>query len=258
MSAILACLINLSVSAAVCFLKKNNGLQDIFWGLGFLVVSVMTYPSPFQWNYYLIIFNVLVWIWGLRLAVYLFIRNWSKPEDFRYAQWRVEWKAQLGSLWWARALLQVFVLQGFLMWVISIPIWWTHAHLGAEVLDLPFVIGAGFSCFGILYEAIADFQKYQFKKQNTPSGSFIQSGLWKFSRHPNYFGEICAWWGIGIMGAALSQHLLPLFGPVVISYLLIKVSGVPMLEKKQAQNPEYLEYSKHTPALIPCPFKAKE
>jgi steroid 5-alpha reductase family enzyme len=199
------------------------------------------------------------------------MRNFRKgQEDFRYRNWRLQW----GKTFYWRTYLQVFLLQGFFQWIISLPIW-IAATSGFDFMnfllrpDMPgnlipgryheatILFGAALWLLGFLFQAIGDYQLARFSKTKQP-GQIMQSGLWKYSRHPNYFGEICMWWGIWLMVASFPNGAWAIISPVTITWLLAKVSGVPMLEKKYEGNPDFEAYKKRTPALFPWKPRKKE
>lgn len=246
---------------------KNNGYVDIAWGLGFVVVAWGLFylhngTVDFNTNKALLL-NICVSLWGLRLAAYLFKRNVGKAEDFRYAAWRKNWKASLGRLWLLRAFLQIYMLQGFFMFIIALPIIYVNIHTGLTNNWVAY-IGVALFIFGFLWEAIADQQLYRFKQKPSNKGKIMMQGLWKFSRHPNYFGEAVLWWGIFLIalsnqqvGGSLLWWCL-IISPITITILLTNVSGVPMLEAKYKDNPVYLQYIRNTNAFIPMPPKQEE
>jgi len=222
----------------------RNDVADIAWGGGFIALMiflVVAYSPTVNAG----IVYLVCGIWGARLSVYLFIRNRNKPEDFRYRSWRAAW----GKHFFIRSYLQVFLLQGFFMWLISIPlqiaaitvIWQGWAALG---------LGLALWLIGFYWQALGDAQLSKFGKIKQP-GAIIQTGLWRYSRHPNYFGEIVMWWGIGCMVFPQPLGWLALIGPLTITWLLTSVSGVPMLEKKYQNHAGYQQYKTQTPALFP-------
>lgn len=193
----------------------------------------------------------LVIIWGIRLALHIGIRNSQKVEDFRYANWRKEW----GNAFLLRSFLQVYLLQGIFMFIIASPLYLVaekghNLNLIDNIWVLPFPIWVGIWLIGFLWQAISDYQLAQFKKTKQP-GEIMTGGLWKYSRHPNYFGEIVMWWGIWLMVVSLPFGLWAIISPITITYLLAKVSGVPMLEEKYKGNPDFEDYKKRTSALFP-------
>ena len=221
--------------------KKNNGVVDVGWGLGFILIALFTFIKNGSYTLLQLIGTTLVIVWGLRLSLHIYARNKSKPEDFRYANWRKQWGKWLNL----RAFFQVYMLQGFLMLLIAISIIVINSYSYSR-FGVVSIIGFLLWVFGFIFESVGD---YQLKKHLKKSKSIMQTGLWKYTRHPNYFGEAVQWWGLGLM--ALSIAWLSLLSPIIITFLLLKVSGVPMLEKKWKDNKEYQKYKKHTNAFFP-------
>jgi steroid 5-alpha reductase family enzyme len=229
---------------------RDNSIVDTIWGLGFVLLAWVLYAqSP---SGHLLVLAVLVSLWGLRLSWHIGSRHLRKgQEDWRYAKWRQEWGKTL--VW--RSFLQVFMLQGFFMWIIGLPLqvvaWCTEPVL-SEFWSA-FTQGAGIALFltGFSWEAIGDWQLEQFKRNPANRGKTMRSGLWRYSRHPNYFGEILVWWGLWLLSLPAGLGWLSLLSPIAISWLLLRVSGVPMLEAKYQDNPDYQEYIRNTPALFP-------
>ncbi len=225
---------------------RNASIVDIFWGIGFIVVAwfAFSYGQGYlprkQWM------TALVTLWGLRLAFHIGIRNWGKPEDFRYATWREE----NGARWWWVSFFKVFLLQGLLMWVISVPIVAAQS-LGFPAILTPLdVIGALVALSGLLFETVADLQLTVFKRDTSNKGRILTTGLWKFSRHPNYFAEAVVWWGFYIIASAAGAWWT-IFSPILMTWLLLRVSGVTMLERTMKAKPGYEEYMRKTSAFIP-------
>jgi len=193
-------------------------------------------------------FDLLISVWGIRLSCFLAFRNMGKAEDFRYANWRKEW----GRNFYLRTFLQVHMLQGFFMFIIALPIIIINqAIYFDERISFLIYIAIFLMIIAIVIEAIADHQKITFKKDQQNSDSFIQSGLWKFSRHPNYFAEVLFWWSVFLFAFPFGKWFVAIVSPLVLSYLILKVSGIPMLEKKYDDNILYQEYKKKTSAFIP-------
>lgn len=254
--AILVIFIHMNLFFWLSMYKKNNGLVDIAWGLGFVLVSISTlFFSEQDITARLLLPNVLVAIWGLRLSYHLFKRNWNKEEDFRYANWREEW----GKNFVIRSYFQVFMLQGLLMFLIVYPI---ILNNGSNLVDLRLVdfIGLLIWIVGFLFQSIGDYQLKSFVSNPKNKGKIIKDGLWKYTRHPNYFGEATMWWGIFVIGLneASNAGLIGIFSPLIITYMLLYVSGVPMLEKKYENNREFQEYAKATNKFIPWFPKREE
>lgn len=231
----------------LALLKRDNSIADIAWGPGFVLVALLSLdyqsgPTVRSW-----LATLLVAVWGIRLAVHVGARNLrSGVEDFRYAQWRRNW----GKWFLPRSYLQVFLLQGFFLLVIASPVWHVNRtnHPGLTVLD---AVGFAVWCLGFVFETVGDAQLERFKRDPANRGRIFTRGLWATTRHPNYFGEAVMWWGIFLLALNVPKGWQTIVGPVLITFLLIRVSGVPMLEKKYADNAEYREYKRRTPAFFP-------
>ena len=230
----------------VAQLIRNNSIVDMGWGAGFVVVALATLIIQGAYVERNLLLVLLVTIWGVRLTYYILRRNWGKPEDFRYARWRREW----GSWVVPRAFFQVFTLQGLLMLVIGYPIILVNANPQPGLVFTDY-LGLLVWITGFYFESVGDKQMAEFKKDPANKGRIIKSGLWRYSRHPNYFGEATMWWGIFLLSLAVPLGWSGIISPVVITLLLLYVSGVPMLEKKYKDNPEFQEYAKKTNRFFP-------
>jgi len=230
----------------ISMVKKDNSIADIGWGMGFIVVAFLTlfFEPGFEIRHVLV--TGLVIIWGLRLAIHILIRNKGKSEDYRYAKWRKEW----GKYFVIRSYLQVFMLQGLIMLIISYQVILVNSSKkpGIQILD---VLGLSVWLFGFLFETVGDFQLSKFKKDKENKGKIMKSGLWRYTRHPNYFGEATMWWGIFLMALSVPMGWTAIISPSLITLMLLRVSGVTMLEKKYKGNKEFEEYAKKTSAFIP-------
>jgi steroid 5-alpha reductase family enzyme len=227
---------------------SNVSIVDMFWGLGFAITSVFYFISTGGSGARSLLIVVLVSIWGLRLSIYLAWRNIGKGEDFRYAQFRKQYG--VNRYWWI-SFFQTFLLQGILMWLISAPL--LGAQLDKTNTDLGILDLAGVLVWiiGITFEAGGDFQLARFKSNPDNKGKVLNTGFWKYTRHPNYFGDSAVWWGYALICLAAGSYF-PILGSVLMTLLIIKVSGVALLEKslKEAK-PNYLEYIKKTSAFFP-------
>lgn len=230
----------------VAQLKKDNSIVDIAWGPGFLLIALLQLiikASPDTKDF---ILTGMIFIWALRLSIHIFLRSKGKGEDFRYANWRKDW----GNKAVINAFVRVFMLQGIIMLVVALPIMIIFYNSSNSFSVVNF-IGIGVFIFGFLFESIGDFELYQFKNNAKNKGKIMKSGLWKITRHPNYFGEAVLWWGIGIYSIGMQLFYIALIGPMVLNLLLVYASGIPLLEKKYEGKPEWEEYKKVTPAFIP-------
>lgn len=235
-------------------LKKNNGLIDIAWGSGFVVLAVTSYLLYPDSTIRSTIVTILVMLWGLRLAYHLFKRNWGKDEDYRYVAMRERW-VNAGKNVYLTAYFKVYMSQMLLLTIISIPIFIVNFSSQEGLLLLDF-IGLGVWIIGYFFEVVGDAQLKAFISKKENKGKLMKSGLWKYTRHPNYFGEATMWWGIFLIAFSVGGFLPAIISPIVITYLLLFVSGVPLLEKKYKDHPEWMEYSRKTSKFIPMPPKA--
>jgi steroid 5-alpha reductase family enzyme len=226
--------------------RANAGLVDIFWSLFILLAAVIctlaTTPATRGW-----LVLALATLWSLRLAVYLAARNWNAPEDRRYRAIRA--RNEPGFAW--KSLYLVFGLQAVLAWLVAAPL--AAAIAGTAPIGFLDFAGAAIVVFGIAWEAIADAQLASFRAGRGGTGGVMDRGLWRYSRHPNYFGEFCVWWGFYLI-AASAGGWWTVFSPLLMSVLLLKVSGVGLLERDIAdRRPAYRDYVRRTNAFFPSP-----
>jgi len=214
----------------VAILKKRNDIADTAWGVGFILVA--GFNLLFNPTKKLLISIILISIWGVRLAVHIYQRNKNKKEDYRYESFK------------SSPYFQVFIVQGFFMWLICWPIINSSGVFGWFNL-----VGILIWIIGFYFESTADSQLKKFIQNPSNKGKIMQSGLWAISRHPNYFGEVTMWWGIFLLN--LGNNWWTIVGPLTISYLILKVSGVPLLEKKYENNLEFQNYKKRVSVFIP-------
>ncbi len=238
-------------------IRKQNSLADVGWGLAFIVVALTSSIFSFiQYGYVndlLITMGILVTLWGLRLATHIGSRLIGKGEDFRYKNMRKKWqKAPV-----LQAYLKVFILQGVIAYVISLPMQLVTFY-NPEV-SFPWLVTVATLLFliGFVIQAVADFQLSAFKSNPKNKGKIMRTGLWKYSRHPNYFGESVMWFALFFISLAggVGWLLIGLISPVLITYLLVKVSGVPLLEKRYKDDEAYQAYAKVTSKFILLPPK---
>lgn len=232
--------------------KKRNDVADIAWGLGFVLIS---WSGLYFANISIrgLLVNLLVTIWGLRLAWHIHKRNLKKHEDYRYAAWRKEW----GKWFFARSYFQVYLLQGLFLYLIIQPINFIHYRVSSNlgIFDL---IGLLVWIIGFYFESIGDSQLKTFISNPANKGKLMKTGLWRYSRHPNYFGEVTQWWGIFIIALSIPFGYITIIGPITITVLILFVSGIPLLEKKYEGRKDFEEYKKRTSVFFPLPPKQHE
>jgi steroid 5-alpha reductase family enzyme len=225
---------------------RNAGIVDPFWGLGFVIAVIYYFLNSDGNTVRQYVVLVLACLWGLRLFVYLFWRNYGKPEDFRYAKFRHDYGAH--RYWWV-SFFQVFLLQGVLLWLISAPL------LASQYGDHPFgwldIVAIVFWFIGFSFEAGGDYQLSKFKSNPSNKGRVLNTGFWRFTRHPNYFGDACVWWSFALFSVAAGSYW-PVLSSVLMTFLLMKVSGVSLLEKTlKTTKPEYESYIRKTNSFFP-------
>jgi len=242
----------MSVFFAIGTAKKDNSVVDIGWGTGFVVVAFFTLFVYGEFNARQIITTILISFWGIRLTAHIFKRNWGRGEDFRYVQMREKW----GEKVLIRSFLQIYMLQGLFMVIVSYSVMLINSHAG-RAFNATDVLGILVWASGFAIESIADSQLKKFVKAKKP-GEIMTEGLWKYSRHPNYFGESVQWWGIFIIALSIEGGLWAIISPMTITILLRFVSGVPYLERKYKAYPAFREYMKETNAFIPWFTRKKQ
>lgn len=234
----------------VSIVRRDVSIVDSLWSILFLAAAIVYIHCSGAQSQRAKMMLLLVALWALRLAIYLTARNWGQPEDHRYQKIRARNQPNFAF----KSLYIVFLLQGLLAWIVSLPLLAVATSasdlmwLGYPWLDY---LGAAIVIFGVLFEAIADWQLSQFKAHVGNKDFVLDTGLWRYSRHPNYFGEFCVWWGFYLLAcSAGGWWSLP--GPLLMSVLLLKVSGVSLLERDiGTRRPAYRDYILSTNAFIP-------
>lgn len=244
--ALLALLVVGALAWVVSVALRDVSIVDVLWAPMFLVVALVHWflePEP---DVRADLMLVLVALWSLRLAGYLLWRNWGEGEDRRYQRIRA---ANDPGFWWKSSYI-VFGLQALLAWIVALPI---AAAMHAEA-PLGFLAGLGVALWalGLFFEAVGDLQLAAFKRKPENEGKVMDRGLWRYTRHPNYFGDFCVWWGLFLLAADAGAWWTAL-GPVVMTVLLLKVSGVSLLERSLKRRPEYADYVARTSAFVPMP-----
>lgn len=226
---------------------KNASIVDPFWGTGFVILAWVYFSrTEAGLDNRKVLVTILATVWGLRLSIYLLWRNWGKGEDYRYQQFRQKYGPE--RYWWF-SFFQVFLLQGVLMTLVSAPLLGAQ-NQGGELNWLDYVATAVF-LIGFAFEAGGDFQLARFKADPANKGKLLTSGFWRYTRHPNYFGDSAVWWSFGLFSLAAGS-ILPALGAVLMTVLIIRVSGVALLEKDlKKSKPGYEEYVENTNAFFP-------
>ncbi|WP_419189813.1 DUF1295 domain-containing protein [Stieleria marina] len=225
---------------------KDASIADLFWGFGFVVIAAIAYAMGNQ-DLRGGLVAVLTAVWGLRLTGYLCWRNLGHGEDSRYRAMRDHHQERF---WWV-SFFTVFLLQGTIMWIVSLPV--QVGQRSVQDLGPANFIGVAVWLVGFLFESIGDYQLARFKMDPANKGKVMDQGLWRYTRHPNYFGNALIWWGLTLLAMNLSTGWL-LVSPVLMTFLLLKVSGVALLDKDLSnRSDEFRRYIARTSAFVPWP-----
>lgn len=238
----------MTVWFVISLIKKRNDVADVAWGLGFVLMTWMSFYISGGSSIRGVLVGILVTIWGLRLAWHIHTRNKGKTEDYRYLAWRKEW----GEWFFLRSYLQVYILQGIFLFLIALPVLLINRSMGSALGILDF-LGIAVWLVGFYFETVGDAQLAKFMKNPANKGKLIQTGLWAYTRHPNYFGEVTQWWGIWLIALSVTNGLFGIIGPITITFLILKVSGIPLLEKRMTEKPEFAQYKRRVSIFLPLP-----
>ncbi len=227
--------------------RRDASIVDPFWGAGFALTAWLVV----WWNWPAsprgLLLAWLTTIWGLRLSIFLLRRNWGKGEDRRY----VAMRERHGQRFWWISLFTVFLLQGVILWFIALPIQVSAAMRSINPLGWIDGIGTLVWCVGLFFEAVGDWQLARFKAGARNAGRVMDRGLWRYTRHPNYFGDCCVWWGLYFIAVA-GGAWWTIASPLLMSLLLMRVSGVTLLESTIVdRRPEYAAYQARTSSFFP-------
>jgi steroid 5-alpha reductase family enzyme len=233
--------------------KHDNSIVDVMYGLGYVLSAWVVAAAAGVENARGWVLLALITAWGLRLAFHIGRRNWGRGEDYRYTRMRAGWGRRQGL----NALVRVFLLQGAIILVINAGVLYA---LGTPGPGLGALDGAGIVLWmlGFYFEAVGDHQLWVFRQDPGNRGTVMRTGLWRYSRHPNYFGEVVQWWGIYLIVAAAPGGAWFVFSPVLITLLIGFVSGIPLLERRYAASPAYDEYRRTTSIFLPMPPRRPE
>ncbi|MEZ5000725.1 MAG: DUF1295 domain-containing protein [Bacteroidales bacterium] len=232
----------------------NASIVDPFWGFGFVLLNLFYFFSSGTPDLKKYILLALVTLWGLRLSIHLFIRNAGKGEDFRYRQFRKDYGEK--RYWWV-SFFQVFLLQAVLLWLVSAPLYAVNSReVNPGVFDYA---GLAIWLIGFIFESGGDYQLSRFRANPDNRGKILDSGFWKYTRHPNYFGDAAVWWGFALLSIG-SGGYIHILGSLLMTILLVRVSGVMLLEKSlKDKKPGYAEYISKTRPFVPWfPRKTRE
>jgi steroid 5-alpha reductase family enzyme len=229
----------------VAIVRKRNDVADTAWGIGFFVASCIPLFLYGIQSIQQIIVTLLVLIWGSRLSLHIHLRNRNKSEDPRYLAWRQSWK-----WFYTRSFFQIFILQGLLLILVVSPVLFINTYAVSEITYF-FYAGLVIWGIGFFFESVGDAQLKKFIQNPDNKGKIMNQGLWAYTRHPNYFGEVTQWWGLFIIALSVPQGIWSIIGPLTITILILKVSGIPMLEKSFIGKPGWEEYKAKTSAFIP-------
>jgi steroid 5-alpha reductase family enzyme len=248
-----AVLLYMVVWFAVAMLKERNDIVDVAWGPGFILATAVSLVAGGVYTPRALLVSSLVLIWGVRLALHIHARNHGKAEDHRYRQWREAW----GSSFVLRSFLQIFMLQGVLLVLVVSAVIFINTSPPAP---LGWLDAAGLLIWltGFGFEALGDLQLLRFMHDPANKGKLMTGGVWRYTRHPNYFGEVTLWWGIWLMACALPLGWATIVSPLTITVLILLVSGIPMLERHYEGRADFEEYKRHTSAFFPLPYKKEK
>jgi steroid 5-alpha reductase family enzyme len=248
-------LVNLAVIAVVAAVAwlislplRDASIMDVFWGLGFVIVAWTGLIATGGVGIRSWLLTTLITIWGLRLAGYLAWRKWGQPEDHRYASLR----QSFGERFWLVSLVVVFGLQAGIMWLVALPL--PVGLLARGELNWLDGVGTGLWLIGLLFESVGDYQLATFKANPANHGRVCDRGLWRYTRHPNYFGDFLVWWGLYFIALAGGAAWWIVISPLLMSLLLMRISGVGLLEKSLVQRTTgYRDYISRTSPFFPWP-----
>ncbi|MCK6544761.1 DUF1295 domain-containing protein [Myxococcota bacterium] len=253
-SAIFAVVAVMTALWGVSLVRRDASVVDLFWGPGFAIIAWTLLTSrptalgdaPAR----ALVLAALVTLWAARLAIYLAWRNAGKPEDWRYRKMREEH----GARWWWQSFFIVFGLQGVLMLVVALPLFGALVEPATTELGVLDLFGVALFATGLSFETVGDLQLARFKADPANAGQVMDRGLWRYTRHPNYFGDFCVWWGLYAIALAGGAPLWTVAGPILMSVLLLRVSGVALLEAGLSKRkPGYADYVARTSAFFPWP-----
>ena len=227
-------------------IKKDNSIVDIAWGSGFVLTALYNFFRSSEFGAKGIVITICISIWGLRLSYHIAKRNLGTPEDYRYIAMREKWGTNFVLL---KAFFNVYFIQMVIMYVVNLPV--IYGNTTSQNLLWYNYIGIFFWALGFFFESVGDYQLKQFKKDPSNKGKLMDQGLWSLTRHPNYFGDSSMWFGIFLIAIADLSGIWTIIGPALMTFFLVFVSGVRLLEKKYIGRKDFEAYKLRTSAFIP-------
>ncbi len=239
-------------------MRKNHSVADIAYGPTFIFAAiglVIIQLNRASLSIYAYVLFVLIFIWAVRLTYRLYKRNHGKPEDFRHKEQRERWEKKGKTYATIRSYIQLFLIRGFIISIILLP--FTISLASTHEASMWLFVGILIWIVGFYFEAVGDYELDVFTNTKERHGKeIIDTGLWKYSRHPNYFGESLMWLAIAVIGIGASYSILPIISPILITCLVLFVTGIPLIEKRFAGNTEWESYKKRTSKFFP--FRPKK
>jgi steroid 5-alpha reductase family enzyme len=246
-----AILILFTVLWVVSLRLENSSVAEVAWGPAILMIGLTYYFTSDGGSIRAHVTLALLALWAARLSVHLGMRIRLQGEDFRYVKWR-----DVYDPWWLVSYFKVFLFQAVAAWLVSLPIYFAVVSIAPASLTLTDYIGILLVVCGLAIEALGDEQLRRFRANRANRVKVLDTGLWQYTRHPNYFGEVVLWWGFGLISLA-TGGVPGLFGPAILTYLLIYISGIRLLEATLIEKPGYIHYVGRTPSLVPLPPKVR-
>ncbi|MBB1156423.1 MULTISPECIES: DUF1295 domain-containing protein [Amycolatopsis] len=242
-------LVAVTLTFGIARLRRRYDTIDTFWGLGFALVAVVSFPFGSGPLALRLTTAALTVVWGVRLAVHLHLRNRGKPEDPRYQQIAERAGPNPG----ARIFVRTYLMQAVVLWFVSLPVQFAMSGTGFGVTAW---LGVAGWLVGFVFETVGDEQLRRFRANPANRGRVLDTGLWRYTRHPNYFGDACVWWGLYLLACSTWPGAATILSPVAMTFTLARGTGKPMLEKGMRQTrPGYADYIARTSGFLPLPPK---
>lgn len=249
-------LLMMAGTLGISLLRRRHDTIDTVWGFGFAGIAVVSFVlsgslAEYGSTVVRVLVTALTVIWGVRLAVHLHLRNSRRGEDPRYE--RIIARAKGNPI--PHMIRKVYLPQGVIMWLVSLPV--QFAQYGGDGLNVLGYLGVLVWLLGFGFETIGDAQLARFRANNVNSSAVLDTGLWRYTRHPNYFGDACAWWGLYLLACNSWLGVATVISPLLMTFLLVKGTGKPLLERSMARTrPEYAAYVERTSGFFPLPPKS--